>query len=401
MKRRFLAITIAISSVICALMPQSIMAERRAQNAKMAQTANPNASPDAKKLLAYLSSLPMRKEHRVISGQGIGMLDGYCSRRPYCDISYGYKHHVQELAARTGKWVGLIGVNYGRMPACSEKNPLVPTQKSPFMNCDGSPPDYSAANQILIDYWNAGGLVSVMWHTPNPWTGQSAHDSRLLGNFSDLYTPGNPMYATWHKMLDDLALGLTPLQKAGVVVLFRPFHEQNGDFFWWGNHGPNTSPTPAEFAALWQDAFNYLSYEKKLDNLLWVYCPNRTGGSDDKNDVLCFNPGRNFIDIVGVDDYESDDRINRRIPYDQLLSLGKPLGFGEYGPLENYIKRPQNRDGFDWMRLHDVLQEHPRITFFMAWGGTPEITQSLIQNQNGARLLNDPLIANRDDLDWR
>jgi hypothetical protein len=37
----------------------------------------------------------------------------------------------------------------------------------------------------------------------------------------------------------------------------------------------------------------------------------------------------------------------------------------------------------------------------MAWGGTPEITQSLIQNQNGARLLNDPLIANRDDLNWR
>jgi mannan endo-1,4-beta-mannosidase len=409
MKSRVWSITTAIFSVVFALMPQSIMAqsegmdqrEDMSQSAEMTQTANPNASPDAKKLLAYISSLPSQPHHRVISGQLLGMLDGYDAQPPYRDITYGYKNYVEDLAKQSGKWVGMVGVNYGRMRSCSENNPLVPTQKSPFMNCDGSPPDYSVASQILIDYWNAGGLVTVMWHAPNPWTGQSAHDMNMNGNFSDLYTPGNPMYTTWHKMLDDLALGLTPLKEAGVVVLFRPLHEQNGNFFWWGNRGPNTSPTPAEFAELWRDMFKYLSYKKKLNNLLWVFCPNHNGAADTTNNVLCFNPGRHYVDIVGVDVYENDSRVDRKIPYDQLMRPGKPIGLAEYGPVDKYLKKPQNSDGFNWLRLHDIMQRYPKLTFFMAWDGTPDAEQSLIQAKNGAKLLHDPLVANRDDLKWR
>src|SRR5579871_1453355 len=105
-------------------------------------TANPNASADAQKVLAYLTSLPTRPDHRVISGQFIGMIEGASAVLPYGNASYGYSNYVEKLAAQSGQWVGMIGMNYGRIRQCLQDNPIAPGQKSPFMACDGSRPDY-------------------------------------------------------------------------------------------------------------------------------------------------------------------------------------------------------------------------------------------------------------------
>jgi mannan endo-1,4-beta-mannosidase len=362
---------------------------------------NPLANPAARVILDDLAS-----RHPIISGQMLGSIDGYeaPANAPYRGATYGYQAYVSDLASESGKWVGLVGLNYGKNVLCNDANVYVPSQRSPYMECADPRMDYAsafpAADKILIDYWNAGGLVTVMWQVSNPWTGQSAHDTRIPGNFSDLYTAETPMNRTYDRMLDELAEPLAELQRAGVVVLFRPFHEQNGNWFWWGNKGRGTQPSADQFVALWRYTFDYLTRAKGLNNLLWVYCVNRSGGPTGSNDLLAFDPGKSYYDIVAIDDYKSSSGNapqNIQTAYDQIKSLGKPIALGEYGPLAAYIDDPAHR--FNWLDLVNVNAAYPGFAYFMAWDGTPTEPQSIIQDEHGAALLNRAgIVLNREDI---
>jgi mannan endo-1,4-beta-mannosidase len=362
---------------------------------------DPRASAATRIVLDLLAA-----HHPIISGQGIGGLDGYeaPAAAPYRGVTYGYQNYVENLAHESGKWVGLVGLNYAKNVPCKNANPFVPNQPSPFMECTSPRLDYRSAypvaDRILTDYWNAGGLVTAMWQVSNPWTGQSAHDTQIPGNFSDLYTSGTPMNLTYNRMLDELSEPLTELQQAGVVVLFRPFHEQNGNWFWWGNKGTGTQPTADQFAALWHYTFAYMTDTKQLHNLLWVYCVNRSGGPTGSNDLLAFDPGERYFDIVALDDYKSSSAHapqNIQAAYEQIKGLGKPIALGEYGPNAHYIDDPAHH--FDWLDLVNVDATYPGFAYFMAWDGTPTEPQSIIQDENGAALLNrTDTVMNRDDL---
>jgi mannan endo-1,4-beta-mannosidase len=359
-----------------------------------AQTANPNASPDARRLLAYLAALPSRPDHPVISGQTLGAVDGY-GLGPDDDMSAGYRNYVEKLREETGKVIGLIGVNFGRLPGCSIRSPLIPTSISPFMNCDGSTPNYTKDVDILARHWRAGGLVTVMWHVPNPWNGGGAHDIRIGGDFASLDRRGNLLYDTWHKMLDELALGLQLLQNQGVVVLFRPFHEQDGDWFWWGDHGPEGHPTAEEFVALWRNTFDYLTNEKKLNNLLWVFSVNR---GDPWGNILAFDPGSQYYDILGLDYYE--DEKERDVDFSALLQRGKPIAITEFGPMDYYAAKNAAHPNYDFLRIFRLRDRFPHFSYFMAWHGTHS-PQAIIQNPNARELLLRHDILNVGDINWR
>jgi beta-mannanase len=142
---------------------------------------------------------------------------------------------------------------------------------------------------------------------------------------------------------------------------------------------------------------------KQLHNLLWVYCVNRSGGPTGSDDLLAFNPGKRFFDIVAIDDYKSSSATapqDIQTAYDEIKSLGKPIALGEYGPLAAYIDDPAHH--FDWLDLVNVNTAYPGFAYFMAWDGTPTEPQSIIQDENGAALLDrTDTVMNRDDLDRR
>jgi hypothetical protein len=98
---------------------------------------------------------------------------------------------------------------------------------------------------------------------------------------------------------------------------------------------------------------------KQLHNLLWAYCVNRSGGPEGaSNNVLVFNPGKNYFDIVAIDDYKSSSSTepqNIQAAYDEIKSIGKPIALGQ----------------FDWLDLVNVDSVYPRFSYFMAWDGTP------------------------------
>lgn len=95
--------------------------------------------------------------------------------------------------------------------------------------------------------------------------------------------------------LKKLADYMRPISDAGIPVIWRPFHEASGRWFWWGSEGPEV------YKRLWQMMYKYLIEERELNNLIWVWTSDSKG-----NDEEWF-PGNEYVDIIGRDLYEVSD----------------------------------------------------------------------------------------------
>jgi Glycosyl hydrolase family 26 len=232
----------------------------------------------------------------------------------------------------------------------------------------------SKINPILINHWNRGGLVGMEQHFRNPVDGtQPPWQNGVAPDFNQLLTPGTPSNLAWRADLDQTAAGLAALQDAGVVVLWRPFHEMNGQWFWWSYAGDTDG-----FKRLWIDMFNYFTYTKGLNNLLWVYAPNAGAGA-----YTDWYPGSQYVDITGLDFYPS--AASFADGYNELADLGQPIILAEVTAL-SYM---------DWSLWPDVIRNQmPKITIMNAWGGDLS-TQHFCPNY-----LNDPLTLNSGQLQY-
>ena len=186
-------------------------------------------------------------------------------------------------------------------------------------------------------------------------------------------------HTNWMEELDYLAAGLQELKAAHVVVLWRPFHEMNGDWFWWGGKDPAT------FIKVWRHMFDYFSQTKGLDNLLWVYGPNHG------KKTATYYPGDAYVDLVGLDAYTDFVDSKHILGYDEVAALPKPFGFTEYGP-----HGPEKPPGdYDYRRFLDgIKKDFPKTCFFMSWNAK----WSLVQNNHVQELLDDPCVINREKL---
>jgi len=311
------------------------------------QPANPAANPAARRVLDYFWSLDGRTNKHIVSGQ-------------FSDFGNGANVRIMErIHEATGHWPGIIGVDYADFGRGSL------TFKKP--------------NEACIAYARQGGLVTVSAHLYNPANpkGGGLRDKGV--NIDELLKPGTETHQRWIQELDMLAGGLQELKDAGVVVLWRPFHEMNGGWFWWG------AKDPQSFIAVWRHMFNYFSKTKGLDNLLWVYAPHHG------QNTAKYYAGDSYVDLVGLDAYT--DFIDRQHikGYAEVAALPKPFGFTEFGP-----HGPSNPPGdYDYLRfLEGVQKDFPRTCFFKSWNGK----WSLASNQHTRELLSAPAIANREDL---
>ena len=194
-----------------------------------------------------------------------------------------------------------------------------------------------------------------------------------------MLVPDTETHTRWMRELDEIAAGLEQLKDAGVVVLWRPFHEMNGGWFWWG------AKDPQAFVKIWRHMFDYYSKNKKLDNLLWVYSPNHG------EKTATYYAGDNYVDLVGLDAYTDFIDPAHIRGYAEVAALPKPFGFTEYGP--HGAQRPPG--DYDYLRfIEGVTNNFPKTVFFMSWNAK----WSLGANNNVKELLAHPWIVNRDDL---
>jgi len=247
--------------------------------------------------------------------------------------------------------------------------------------------DHDDEIQLLVDHWGAGGLVTVSFHPANPDTGGDAKDRRFT-DYTGLLDPTTRIGGNWEAMLSRVADALQRLKDRHVIVLFRPLHEANGGWFWWGND--RHRPSGDEFVAVWRAVHAYFTVTRRLDNLLWVYSMNVTY-QDAQPRADAYYPGDAYVDVLGLDFY--DDNVaafDARGDWTAIAALaasgGKVLALTEIGAT-------QASPRWDATKALEVLVGRP-AAYFMAWHSWPDHAYALRDAVQGAEVLAEPKIVN-------
>ena len=194
--------------------------------------------------------------------------------------------------------------------------------------------------------WDRGFLVQIMFHTCPPTIGEPCGwKGGVLSHLSDidwdsLVTNGTKLNNNWKERLDTIAVYLQYLKDNGVAVLFRPLHEMNQKLFWWGGR-----PGPQGTAKLYRITHDYLTNNKGLNNLIWIW-----DMQDIDSSWAQYNPGNDYWDLLAFDVY-SDGYNQNWYEYALSIAGNKPLAIGECAKLPT----------------PEILKKEPRYVFFMAW----------------------------------
>jgi mannan endo-1,4-beta-mannosidase len=306
------------------------------------EPVNPHATPEARALLTYLAS---------ISGQGY-----VTGQHNYPNVGSRYTDLAYDL---TAKYPGLFGADFG-FSAGDDKDSVL-----------GRPAMIEEAER----QWRSGALIAMTWHEVRPTEDEPVtfHDS-VQGHLTDyewhqLLTPGTPLYLRWCAQVDVVAGYLRQLQDAHVPVLFRAYHEMNGNWFWWGGR-----PGKDGSAALYRQIYDRFVNVHHLNNLIWVWNVNAPSGN--AGTIADYYPGARFADVVTMDIYGEF----KQDYYDSMLTLaaGKPIALAEVGAVPS----------------QQVLAEQPRWAYFMSWSELVRASNSPAQLHAA---YDSPRAINRDD----
>ena len=314
--------------------------------------------PLTRALLTTLRELPSKKEGKLLSGQFMGW---------YPVVSLAT---ANEIFQQTSNWVAVAGFDYYETFVNTPK-----TKPDLF-----KPPRWRMINELAKAHYAMGGVVTISCHMTNPWDGGLAWSK--AGRFEDLLDRRTPAHARYMEQVDEVARGLAELQEAGVPVLFRPFHEMTGAF-WWG------ARNPVAFRKVWRELFQYYTHEKGLHNLIWAWSPLVSSKAMD------YYPGNDCVDLTGLDIYASSVATATNV-YAELMKTGKPFAVTEFGPPGNSLDNTSPRN-YDYGPFARQIAEHlPETVFFLAWRDA----WGLHRNLNAKQLLEDPLVVNRGELDF-
>ncbi len=206
------------------------------------------------------------------------------------DLAYGvnwkYEAGKSDTKLVTGEYPAVYGWELGNLELGSP------------CNLDSVP--FDKMKQFIRQAYERGGVNTISWHLNNPLTGKNAWDTKP-GTVASIL-PGGSKHAVYVEWLDRLSAFLLDLRNAKgelIPVLFRPFHELNGNWFWWGGN----YCTPEEFKALWRFTVGYLRDTKGIHHLMYTF---NTDKFNDKDTYLERYPGDNWVDVIGFDVYQRD-----------------------------------------------------------------------------------------------
>lgn len=172
-----------------------------------------------------------------------------------------------------------------------------------------------------------GQIIVMTYHQASPTIGEPC-DFRggvqvklTAKEWDDILDPGTKLNTVLLEHIDRLAEAFKTLQKERIPVIFRPYHEMNGGWFWWGGN-------PDRFKRLWALIYDRYTNFHKLNNLLWAWNPDKPYAG-----VENFFPGHDTVDLFGTDIYPARDR-KETYPqewFDRMKGLAgdKPLALSE------------------------------------------------------------------------
>jgi mannan endo-1,4-beta-mannosidase len=152
----------------------------------------------------------------------------------------------------------------------------------------------------IIETYKRGGINTVSWHVDNTTSGGNAWDTtRTVSHI----LPGGKDHEKFKARLDKVADFILSCKINGVFIpmIFRPYHEHNGSWFWWGKG----NCTEQEYVALWRFTVDYLRNTRSIHHLLYAFSPDRSrlDMSNLKESYLYGYPGDDYVDVLGFDNY--------------------------------------------------------------------------------------------------
>lgn len=272
--------------------------------------SNPNATEEAVALFDYICEIYGKK---ILSGQQESTWMG----SDQYEFDYIYKN--------TGKYPAIRGLDY--------------------MN-----DDFEGVNKRAKDWYDKGGIVTICWHCGCDFSGSWSESMNTeIKDWDKALTKGTPEYETLIKGMDKGAKALKELQEQGIPVLWRPFHEFDGKWFWWGKGGAEN------FKKLWEIMYDRYTNHWELNNLIWVLGYSQNGAGYEK-----WYPGDEYVDIAGADSYK--DGANGKL-FDNVKKVvgeNRPIVFHECGkiPTVDELKKA-NADWAWFMTWHtEYITDH-------------------------------------------
>lgn len=253
-------------------------------------------------------------------------------------IVYEYLQEVYGTVCLTGQmestWMGspdyemnYILENTGKLPA--------------IRGLDFMHNDFEGVTKRAKEWWEMGGIPTICWHTGADFASGYNESKSDNINWDEAFVPGSDTYNALLEGMDRAVPYLQQLEDEGVPVLWRPFHELDGGWFWWSKGGAEN------FVKLWQLMYSRYTDYWGLDNLIWVYGYSGNGGN-----MAAWYPGDSYVDLVGADSYTPGANGSLYEECDVLAPEGMPIVFHECGtiPTEKQMKD----QGAAW-------------SFFMVW----------------------------------
>lgn len=160
---------------------------------------------------------------------------------------------------------------------------------------------FDKIRQEIIAQYKRGGINSLSWHLDNPLTGGSSWDVTDSTVVATILPGGSKheLFLGWLDKVADYMHSLKTEDGTKIPIIFRPWHEHTGSWFWWGQDLCTTE----QYKKLWEITYNRLN-EKGVDNLLYAYSPGY--GYKSMEEYLERYPEGDIIDLIGFDGYQSD-----------------------------------------------------------------------------------------------
>jgi mannan endo-1,4-beta-mannosidase len=159
----------------------------------------------------------------------------------------------------------------------------------------------SALRKNVENTYNRGGVTTISWHFNNPVSKGGFYWVDSVSKPAVKYIiPGGEAHAQYKEILSDIgswALSLRGADGKSVPVIFRPYHEFDGDWFWWGK----AHCTEEEFKTLWKFTVSFLRDTLGVHNFIYAFSPDNKFNSE--SEFLERYPGDEWVDMVGMDNY--------------------------------------------------------------------------------------------------
>ena len=266
---------------------------------------------------------------------------------PFYGLTWEWERGRSDTKEASGDYPAVMGFDLGGIEMGDEKN------------LDSVP--FTRIREELIAHHLRGGIVTLSWHPRNPYTGGTAWDNQDTTTVQSILPGGmqHRKFLSWMKNVRNFLRTLRDGHGRPIPVIFRPWHENNGGWFWWGAK----QCTPKEYRALWCMLQDYLISEG-FDNLVWSWSPNLGIKPSDFNTY----PGDDRVQLVGIDGYQWGTKEDFVSQLDQNLAMltkfaadrGKIAALTECG-LKNLT------DPTWWTSTLTPVLDKYGISYFLVW----------------------------------